>query len=562
MSDQYTDKPRRPLRETVCEIDRDILRLVMRRHNIVAKMAAGKSHLAPQEEKYLREAWEAQVARVSTDPLLSSRFFSLMQQVEFLPKPGEETEQVREQKHNAFGLAPTQKPVRIALAAPRDCLMTRAYMALAAASGQPMKVAPALMNDPIVHCLKMLNQMGASLNREIDCVVASQGSPIGTPDTVLFVGDNMYNFCLALGHYLGRPSHAKFNGDGELKMTDLTALRHFLPTLGARLVHIVPRSDSFPVRVESSGLLPDRIAFPADVPAELPIGMALAAPFYDKPVTLDLSALPESKKIFNFIYVLLKSVDARISGDSETIHIEPSEIVLPASPTVPAAASIASVLMLVTALLTGEADLEGVLPDTEGARGHLALLAQAGVTPTLQGGHIRYACKKPFTMPEGGFAIPEGFPAEWLPLPVALTCAWAMREGKAVMPVGYAAGDSAWATAESFVKSCGLAVDGEGVVTPAAREEDAERGPAAAPSFIAPTAAWAVALSLAACARPRKEIGLRLGNPGILTGLFPGYWPLYNSLPDPSARTKEAPKGRRRIRTDAVAQLTPRDEDV
>lgn len=66
---------RRPLRETVCEIDRDILRLLLRRHNILARMRGEKSHLDSAEEKLLRESWEGAVARISRDARLSGHFF-------------------------------------------------------------------------------------------------------------------------------------------------------------------------------------------------------------------------------------------------------------------------------------------------------------------------------------------------------------------------------------------------------------------------------------------------------------------------------------------------------
>ena len=88
MSDQFHEsKARRPLRDVVSDIDKDILRLLMRRHNLLRKMHNAKGFLDPSEEKGLREAWEAAVSRVSRDARLSSRFFSLMQEVEFLPRP-------------------------------------------------------------------------------------------------------------------------------------------------------------------------------------------------------------------------------------------------------------------------------------------------------------------------------------------------------------------------------------------------------------------------------------------------------------------------------------------
>ena len=121
MRDAYQDRPRRPLRETVCEMDRDILRLVMRRHNMLKRMAGPKGHLDNREEKQIREAWESAVAKVSNDPKLSGLFFSLMQEVTFLPKPGEDGEQRRE----AFNLAPVQQPVKLDMDAPASCRASR-----------------------------------------------------------------------------------------------------------------------------------------------------------------------------------------------------------------------------------------------------------------------------------------------------------------------------------------------------------------------------------------------------------------------------------------------------
>ena len=59
--------------------------------------------------------------------------------------------------------------------------------------------------------------------------------------------------------------------------------------------------------------------------------------------------------------------------------------------------------------------------------------------------------------------------------------------------------------------------------------------------------------------------GFFLNNPGILTGLYPAFWPLYNALPEPGLRrvqqATQPVRERRRIITKSVAQLTPRPED-
>ena len=137
-TDGKPERPRRSLRETVCDIDRDILRMLMRRHNLIKRMYNAKGFLEPAEEKSIRESWEAAVSRVSRDPRLSGRFFTLMQEVEFLPRPGEDGEAQRP----AFNLAPADMPVRLSMPAPRSCRLTRAWATLAACTGQTVRIAP------------------------------------------------------------------------------------------------------------------------------------------------------------------------------------------------------------------------------------------------------------------------------------------------------------------------------------------------------------------------------------------------------------------------------------
>ena len=69
--------------------------------------------------------------------------------------------------------------------------------------------------------------------------------------------------------------------------------------MGARLVHVVPKSDGLPARLECSGILPDSIKLPPDVPAELAEGILLAAPGYDRALTLDLAAHPDQRLIMH-----------------------------------------------------------------------------------------------------------------------------------------------------------------------------------------------------------------------------------------------------------------------
>ena len=83
MSEPFRDRPRPPLRETVCDIDRDILRLVKRRSAFIKKMQGDHDSLAPWEEKKIRESWEDHVSKVSNDLALYSSLYALMREVSF-----------------------------------------------------------------------------------------------------------------------------------------------------------------------------------------------------------------------------------------------------------------------------------------------------------------------------------------------------------------------------------------------------------------------------------------------------------------------------------------------
>ena len=568
---------RRPLRETVCEIDRDILRLLLRRHNILTRMRGDKSRLDSAEEKMLRESWEGAVARISRDARLSGHFFSLMQEVEFLPRPlGERLAENAEGSENgggrdgeapavqegpdkriAFNLAPPAKPVRLRMQAPLACRATRAWLMLAAATGQPTRLTPCLMNDPIVDCVKMLIQVGASLTREDDGVTARPAVALAAPDKVLYVGDSAWNFYLLLGHYLGRPSRAKFMGESSLKLADLSAVRHFLPIMGARLVHVVPKSDGLPARLECSGIIPDSVVMPADTPAELAEGILLAAPGYEHSLMMDLTNHPAQKTILARTLPILRAAGAEVGVEGGVVRIHPTKLEIPAQPDLPMEPELALFLLALPLALGGETSLAGQWPQWPGAEAGWKLLHSLGLDLQQQKGKDGNEIKAASAAPIKNFslaALPTDLPADWAPLAVGLAACSALRGGQPTLPVLPQGTDTY--EVESFLNALGLEQDNEGRLC-----KNEQSGVKA--GWNAPSPVWAMAFALAACAKQHQK----LGNPGVMTGLYPAFWVLYNSLPEPqprraAAEAAPAAPARRRIITASVA-VPPelKDED-
>ena len=503
MSEHATEnRPRKSLRESVCEIDRDILRLLMRRHNLLRRMHTAKGHLDPAEEKFLREAWEAAASRVSRDPRLSSRLFTLMQEVEFLPRPEDEPAD----KRPAFNLAPATAPVNLAMRAPLACRETRAWLYLAAAAGRPLRLEPCLMNDPIVDCVKMLNQLGAALTRENDGVSVMTAAPLAAPDKVVHVGCSAWNFYLALGHYLGRPSRAKFVGDADLRLADFSVARRFAGQMGARLIQAVPKSDGLPVRLECSGVLPDVVRLPADAPVELAEGILLAAPFYAQPLRLNLADMTARAVVFARTLPILEQAGADVLREGDSIRVTPGLSALPERPRLPVEAELALLLLALAPSLGGTVRLEGVWPQTPAALAGWELLRRAGCAPRAETGEkpaIELTLSSPLDMPAGGITLPDDFPAEWLPLPLALLAQTALRHGSAPLPPEWfaRAGEEFRTDMASFCTALHLCVE-DGVLRPQNDEESAQA--VTGRGWNAPTPVWALALALAACARDKR----------------------------------------------------------
>lgn len=230
------------------------------------------------------------------------------------------------------------------------------------------------------------------------------------------------------------------------------------------------------------------------------------------------------------------------------MRVTPSPLRLPRQPELPLEPELAVFLLALPLALGGETRLAGVWPQWPGAMAGWELLQALGLDLRRAGADIHATAATPLknfrlkTLPEHVLAE---FPTDWTPLPVALAACAALRGGESLLPPLPVAADRD--EVASFLHAAGLEADVEGRLCKTAQES-------LATAWNAPTPAWALGLALAACAKPH----LKLGNPGIMTGLYPAFWSLYNGLPEPSVRrtaaeeTATAP-ARRRIITKAVA---------
>lgn len=583
--------PRRPsLREVIMDLDRDILKLLARRCNILDRMRGHRGQLEAKEEKELRAAWETSAGKMSRDPRLTRQIFSLFQEIEFLdrPMPGEE-------RRPAFNLAPAQRPIALRMTAPLACRRSRLYLTLAAVAGAACRIAPSLLNDQTVECIKMFNQAGTSLAWDEDGTLrAREGGGITLADKVIYVGEDLLNFYLILGQYVGHMSRAKFTAESSLKLADVSAARRFLPQIGARLSNAVPKSDGLPVRIECSGIIPEVISFPAELPADAIIGLLMAAPFWEKPVTMLLAGHPAQDAIIEEAVSILQACKADVLVQDGNIRIVPctedTPLQVPAEPELGMDLTFAANLLALPAGGDGSVTLTGRWPTCAIAEQLQTLLHTAGVeTKVLATGIQARRAGQGADSPLNAKALPLRF----APLALALAAIPALRGKSGHMPQLPTGVDAE--LVDSFLTHIGLEASASGALSKArqpeapaapmaaapvaaapvsaASPENAESAPtadspqtegaqaaasptetsAAAPvsaatasappayvsrhadahigpvTWTAPSPEWALALALCAFGRP----GLKLANPGVMTGLYPVFWTLYNGLPNP-----------------------------
>ncbi len=572
---------RPPLRETIMNMDKDMLKMLARRTNILEKMSARTGKLEAREEKELRISWEKSATQMTRDPRIIHQLFSLFQEITFSAKP-----EAGMAKRSGFNLAPPHLPVDIRMQAHLVSRRSRLFLALAGASGSACRMTPSLLDDGTVECIKMFNQCATSLAWDDDGTLISRaGGGLSLPDKVIYVGDDMFNFFLLLGHYVGGNTRAKFTGEARLKEFDLTSVRSFLPMLGARLSNVMPGTSGFPIRLECSGIFSSTVDIPADLPADCILGLLLAAPFWENPMQFNLHAHPAKEAIIEEALAVLTPCKAMVHREQDSLLFTPAAIKTPIEPELGMDLQFVAYILALPFCLGGKVQLNGLWPvcepaellealfhafgmdvhkDTDGistshevpesVRKRLAALA-ANVAADKEATEVTEATEAAeateatevtemieateeleenaqengnvSTLEDADDKVLEEYilphsallkDARFVPLYAALSYIIALRyEDKKRIVFSDAA---PLEEMEAFFNYLGFEYTDNALVR-AHGYHDPDL------VFTADSPAWALAFALAAAAKPH----IKLSNPGIMTNLCPQFWNLYNALP-------------------------------
>ncbi|UZP67231.1 3-phosphoshikimate 1-carboxyvinyltransferase [Desulfovibrio mangrovi] len=523
--------------EEISEMDVELMKLLARRSKLIQKTRRpkkeGSGTTGISSEKQLRLLWEANATKFSKDPRLARQLFSLIQDIEF-------TSKAESDERTEFTLSPNRKPVNVDLPGPASLKSARLWMTLAAMSGTKCRLKSLLTADPVTELVKALNQAGASLYWQDGDVISKGGEALSFADKVIFAGDDHLNFYLLALMAAGRHGTLKFTGGSVLKDADLTAFRHFLPQLGARVAHVVPRSNGLPVRLECSGIIPDAIAIPSDLPAEAVVACLIAATSWDVRVTINLTNNANAETCLAEVSALLDQCGVQYSGGTSDFTIFPGPASVPTEPQLALDPVIGTTLLSVPVFTAGTVKLDGAWPvKTEEGDAALALLRSAGLEVTARDGKVIASATA--AVAKAGQPDMGTLPAAYYPLSVAMACARAKATGEPVALPPLPAGMDL-VLVEGFVAQAHMLID-DGKVFPSVDVP-------AAPLWTSPDANWTMAFAMLAFLKR----SIKLANPGNITDLMPSFWTFYNGLPEPTMTrkpkqetTSDQPKRRRII---------------
>lgn len=521
--------------EEISELDLELLKLLARRSKLLKKTRRRKKEGAGTDsisnEKRIRLAWEEAASKFSRDPRLAHQMFTLLQDIDFISRDDAE-------EQTSFGLAPNTQPVNVDITGPAALLPTQIWIALAAANGVECNLTGISTAHPVSDIVKAFNQAGARLGWKGNDLFCKESKALDFADKVIFAGNSEFNVYLLALQAAAAHGTLKLTGGSTLKDADLSAFRNFLPQLGARIAHVVPRSNGLPVRLECSGVIPETVVIPENLSEEAVVATLVAATTWGMTVSLDLSQNEAATNALAIVAPIFESagIEHEIEGTNLVVLAEEPDF--PVYPAITMDPTICASLLAYPAFAGGKVALRGTWPKgTAEGDAVVSLLQSVGLTVAVKPDSIIAA------KPERGHSTEpvdmQNLPASYFPLAMALTCIKAAAT-KSPVEIPAAPAGTANEVIESFAAQANMSLE-DNKVHPNADTPHAK-------VWTSPDAFWTMALGqLAFINRP-----LQLSNPGTVTDLMPTFWMFYNTLPEPTMvrkqreeRSGDKPKRRR-----------------
>ncbi|MGM0610739.1 MAG: hypothetical protein ACQES5_06605 [Thermodesulfobacteriota bacterium] len=499
------------------QLENELVSLIHRRikllGNISRKRKDRKASFTDAElEKNLWKKWKDSAQ--SGNKMLYRQLFSQLNNLAYA--------QAEKSPDKPFCLYPAQRPLNINIAGPKESIETRLHTLVAAKTPGIRTIRDYPLNDIHVEFIKALNQGGAKLSWEED-TLHSQEADINLDGASIYVGEDKFNLFLMLALGAGHPSVVRFNCSAGLKNHSLREEIPLFTQLGARLNFIEPQSYSPPLRLEASGNLPESIDFPDDCDPDLLLALIIGACTYPRPLNIRFNPEKLPPQATNCLHIL-KQCGVTCSAAPGEIKINPGPLSLPRNQAIQLDPVLSAYLLTMPLYTGGTVLLEGDWPGCPLASSILDLLNRAGLRTEVKDKQIS-SSRGP--EPEEADLDIRELP-RLLPLAIALI-AGAKKKGSIFTDNVQADVD----TAGEFLEAIGVTFRiFPNRVEIGAPDKSAEKGP----HWECPTPSWCLAYALVSF----SYRGLCLANPGILTSVWPQFWKIFMSLPEPQKQYRRS----------------------
>ncbi|MFP4167922.1 MAG: hypothetical protein ACLFSY_03615 [Desulfonatronovibrionaceae bacterium] len=502
------------------QLESDLVSLINRRirllGNISRKRAERReSFTDTQLEKELWKKWKPSAE--TGNKRLYRQLFNQLNNLAYT--------QAEKAPEKPFCLYPSHRPLNIDIPGPKESMETRLYTLLAAHSPGIRTIHGYPLNDVHVEFIKALNQGGAKLSWEED-TLHSQEADFNLDGASVYVGEDKFNLLVLLALGAGKPCVVRINCSASLKNEDLRSILPVLQQLGARLNFIEPQSFSLPARLESSGITSGSVNFPPDGDPLFLLALVCAAGTYPRALEINFNPEqlpPQTQNCLN----ILETCGISVAREPGRISFEPGTVGLPHRPEIHIDPVLSAFLLAMPLFGDGSVRLQGSWPQCPLSSAVLDLLHQAGINTEINAQRIRSYREEG---PKEAVLDIRNFP-QLLPLAAAVQ-AGLIKKGKEEGSVLVDTADADVSPARECLENAGLSCR----VFPGRLEIFRGRvPPEKGPPWECPGPWWCLAYALISF----SYRGLCLANPGILTSVWPGFWKIFTSLPEPQARDRK-----------------------
>lgn len=506
------------LTQELAQLDEKLVNLIAARTNLLSRAAASRraKNLGitdPNQEKVLWQVWRDSSKGDNLEPQILKKIFHLTNNLSYA--------RVERNTSNEKPLClfPRRKPVNINLSAPRDQILRSMMFFLGATNSAPLTVAPFQGNDISLELINALNLCGFNLTFQNRQCCTQPVKSWSLDNKIIYAGQSKFHFYLLLCLALGQVTRAKFTGSTKLKIHDVRPVQDLLPQLGARLTIVEPHSNGLPVRIETSGQLPESVTIPRGVSKKFVLALVVAATTFKSGLTLRLHESFSNSKLLRKGVAFLQQYTPELQYDGLNIIVPPGPLSLDLSAVdIPVDPLMSLHLLALPFFVDGTVVLQGKWPEyVPHLQDVMDILHEFGLRIHIGGDHISSRMgNRPKQL-----SLDLTYCQEYLPLMLAM--AMGLR-GKCTMTLDTSHEDVEHAQDLLENLGAGYAIEPGQLQVGLPGTRKASESP-----WQSPGPYWTLAGALISFTHP----GLCMSNADNISSAWPWFWKIFMNLPDP-----------------------------